>query len=75
MKSYRQRLVAVGIGVILVSFLFVFPYVGFFVNKQYAHVTTGSINVTGIDPQDPINLFIFAILFFGGIGLVVKGYA
>jgi hypothetical protein len=31
--------------------------------------------VTGLDPQDPINLFIFAILFFGGIGLVVKGYA
>jgi len=67
LKSYRQRLVAVGIGVILVSFLFVFPYVGFFVNKQYAHVTTVSINVTGLDPQDPINLFIFAILFFGGI--------
>jgi len=53
----------------------VFPYVGFFVNKQYVHVTTVSINVTGLDPQDPINLFIFAILFFGGIGLVVKGYA
>ena len=59
-------LVAVGIGVILVSFLFVFPYVGFFVNKQYANVTIAPISVTGIDPQDPINLYIFAFCFLAG---------
>jgi hypothetical protein len=74
LKSYSHGLVAVGTGVILVSFLFVFPYVGFTVNKQYANVTIAPISVTGIDPQNPINLYIFAVLFFGGIGLVVKGF-
>jgi hypothetical protein len=74
LKSYNHGLVAVGTGVILVSFLFVFPYVGFTVNKQYANVTIAPISVTGIDPQNSINLYIFAVLFFGGIGLVVKGF-
>lgn len=74
MKSYSHGLVAVGTGVILVSFLFVFPYVGFTVNKQYANVTVAPITMTGLDPQNPVNLYIFAVLFFGGVGLLVKGF-
>jgi hypothetical protein len=63
-----------GIGSILTSFVFVFPYIGFIVNRQIEHVTASSINLTGLSPQDPINLFIFAVLFFSGIGLIVKGF-
>jgi hypothetical protein len=74
LKSYSHGLVAVGTGVILVSFLFVFPYVGFTVNKQYANVTVAPITMTGLDPQNPVNLYIFAVLFFGGVGLLVKGF-
>jgi hypothetical protein len=58
----------------MVSFLFIFPYIGFNVNKQYANVTAIPIAVTGLDPGDPINLIIFAVLFSGGIGLLVKGF-
>ena len=65
-------LVAVGIALILASFLFVFPYAGFILNKRYAHVTVDSINMTGLNPEDPRNLLIFAILSFGGAGLIVK---
>ena len=54
----------------MISFVFVFPYIGFIVNKQFAHVTAIPINLTGLSPQDPINLFIFAVLFFGGAGLI-----
>jgi hypothetical protein len=74
LKSYSHGLVAIGTGVILVSFLFVFPYVGFTVNKQYANVTVAPIAMTGLDPQNPVNLYIFAVLFFGGVGLLVKGF-
>jgi hypothetical protein len=70
---YRKGLVATGILLTIVSFLFVFPYVGFNVNRQYAHVAGGSISVTGLAPQDPLNLFIFAVLSLGGVGLLVKG--
>jgi len=58
----------------MVSFLFIFPYIGFNVNKQYANVTAIPIAVAGLDPGDPINLIIFAVLFSGGIGLLVKGF-
>jgi hypothetical protein len=67
-------LVGAGTGLIMVSFLFVFPYVGYTVNRQYAHVTVAPITMTGLDPQNPVNLYIFAVLFFGGVGLLVKGF-
>jgi hypothetical protein len=67
-------LVAVGIVLILVSFLFAFPYVGFYINKQYSDITIDSVNVTGLDPEDPRNLLIFAFLSLGGAGLIVKAF-
>ena len=33
----------------------------------------GHIEISAIEPEDAINLFIFVTLFFGGIGLVIKG--
>jgi hypothetical protein len=67
-------LVAVGIVLILTSFLFVFPYVGFILNKRYAHVTVDSISMTGLNPEDPRNLLIFAVLSLGGAGLIAKAF-
>ena len=74
MKTYRSGLLAVGVGLIMVLFLFIFPYIGFNTNKQYANVTVVLITMTGLDPQDSKNLYIFAVLFFGGVALIVKGF-
>jgi hypothetical protein len=73
LKSYSRGLVTAGLVLIMVSFLFVFPYVGYTVNRQYANVTVAPITMTGLDPQNPVNLYIFVVLFFGGVGLLVKG--
>jgi hypothetical protein len=41
---------------------------------QHAHVTAGPVDISGIDATDAIRLFIFAVLFFGGVGLLMKGF-
>ncbi|HEX7179983.1 MAG TPA: hypothetical protein VF220_09680 [Nitrososphaeraceae archaeon] len=75
MKNYGFKiLIAIGIVLILLSFLFAFPYVGFTLNKKYADITIDSINVTGLDPEDPRNLLIFAGLSLGGAGLIAKAF-
>ena len=75
MKNYGFKiLIAIGIVLILLSFLFAFPYVGFTLNKEYADITIHSINVTGLDPEDPRNLLIFAGLSLGGAGLIAKAF-
>jgi uncharacterized membrane protein YkgB len=74
LKGYSKGLLAAGVVLILVSFLIIFPYVGYNVNKQYANVTAPPMGVTGLDPEDTINLYIFVVLFFSGVGLLVKGY-
>ena len=73
MKGYQKGYVAIGLILITISFVFVFSYVGFIVNKEYANVTGNPINVTGLDPQNPINLLIFGILVCIGTSLLVKG--
>lgn len=73
MKSYSKGLVTAGLVLIMVSFLFIFPYVGYTVNKQYANVTAPPMSVTGLDPEDTINLYIFVVLFCGGVGILVRG--
>gem|GEM_PF-6741447 len=35
-------------------------------------MTVELIGVTGL--QNPLNLFVFAIMFIGGLGLLVKGF-
>ena len=56
MKGYRRGHVAIGLILITISFVFVFSYVGFIVNKEYTNISGNPINVTGLDPQNPINL-------------------
>jgi hypothetical protein len=37
-------------------------------------MTDRHIEISTIEPEYAINLFIFVTLFFGGIGLVIKGF-
>jgi hypothetical protein len=74
LKGYSKGLLTAGVVLILASFLFIFPYIGYNVNKQYAHVTTPLVSVTGLDPKDIMNLLVFVVLFFGGVGLLIKGF-
>ena len=37
-------------------------------------MTIDSVNVTGLDPEDPRNLLIFAGLSLGGAGLIAKAF-
>ncbi|MFZ0328461.1 MAG: hypothetical protein WBQ25_11765 [Nitrososphaeraceae archaeon] len=66
--------VIVGIGLVAVSLYFVYPYADFTPTVPHAHVTTGPVSIAGIDPLDAIRLFIFAVIFAGGIGLLAKGF-
>jgi len=65
-------LLASGVGLTIISFLFIFPYFGFYAYKQFENMTVELIGVTGL--QNPLNLFVFAIMFIGGLGLLVKGF-
>ena len=74
MSYYYRGFLAIGLLLITVSFVFVFSYVGYIINKEYARVTIESpIHLTGLDPQNPVNLFIFAVLISVGTIFVVKG--
>lgn len=73
MIGYHRVFVAVGIGLTITSFVFLFPYIGVTTNRHFANLTGGTISVTGLDPENPINLFIFAVLVGIGTGLLVKG--
>jgi energy-converting hydrogenase Eha subunit B len=72
--GYRKGYVAAGIILTLTSVLFLVPYIAPSVNYLTANVTESPINVTGLDPHDTIRVFIFAILFCSGVGLLVKGF-
>ena len=67
---------AVIVGLVLVagSLYFVYPYADFTPKVQHAHVTAGPVDISGIDAMDAIRLFIFVVLFFGGVGLLMKGF-
>lgn len=56
MKGYSKDLVAARIELTIVSFVFVFPYVGFIVDKHFANITEGPISVSRLAPGNPINL-------------------
>ncbi len=58
----------------LTSLIFIIPYIASSFNEPNADVTESPINVTGLNPHNPLRLFIFAILFGSGVGLLVKGF-
>jgi hypothetical protein len=75
LRGYRKGYVAAGIILIITSFPFIFGYIAPTVNRQHGNVTQSPINVTGLAHDDPLRLFIFAILFCSGVGLMlVKGF-
>jgi hypothetical protein len=57
-------ILASGVVVILASFLFIFPYIGYHVNKQYAHVTAPLVSVTGLDLKEHYKFISFCNSIF-----------
>ena len=41
---------------------------------NFTEPTAGPVDISGIDAIDATRLFIFAVLFFGGVGLLMKGF-
>lgn len=72
MKSDHLVLYISGIGLTIISFLFIFPYLDFYAYKAFENITVMPIGLTGL--QNPLNLFVFAVLFMGGLGLLTKGF-
>jgi hypothetical protein len=72
MKSDHVVLFVSGIGLTIISILFILHYLDFYAIKQFENKIVMPIGLTGV--QNPLNLFVFAIVFAGGIGLLVKGF-
>ncbi|HZA70794.1 MAG TPA: hypothetical protein VE548_13950 [Nitrososphaeraceae archaeon] len=63
----NKGLVIVGIVLIIISLIFG-AYFAPIYNQR------GEFGISGIDPDQAIPLIIFVIIFFGGIGLIVKRF-
>ena len=62
-----------GMGLTIISLIFIFPYFGFYIIEQFENITPMTTEVTGL--ENPLNLFVFAVLFTGGLGLVAKVFS
>jgi hypothetical protein len=62
-----KGLVIAGIVLIIISLIFG-AYFAPIYNQE------GEFGISGIDPDQAIPLIIFAIIFFSGVGVVVKGF-
>ena len=49
-------LLASGVGLTIISFLFISPYFGFYAYKQFENMTVEPIGVYGL--QNPLNLYV-----------------
>jgi hypothetical protein len=63
----RKGLVIAGIVVIIISLIF-----GAYFAPIYTQ--TGKFEISGIDPDQAVPLIISIVIFFGGVGLLVKGF-
>jgi hypothetical protein len=68
MKS--KGLVITGIVLIIISLVFVAYFAPIY---NQASINAGDFEISGIDPDQIVPLFIFIIIFFTGVGLLVKG--
>jgi hypothetical protein len=74
MKSDHMVLFASGLGLTIISFLFIFPYVGLYTQKLFENLTTMPMEVPGLHPQNLLYSCVFAVLFVCGLGLLAKGF-
>jgi hypothetical protein len=68
MKS--KGLVITGIVLIIISLVFVAYFAPIY---NQASINAGDFEISGIDPDQTVPLFIFIVIFFTGVGLLVKG--
>jgi hypothetical protein len=59
-------------GSILVIISLMWPIV--LMSAPSAEVKVGPIEISGTEAEEAINLFFFAVIFFAGIGLIVRGF-
>jgi len=69
MKS--KGLVIAGIVLIIISLVFVAYFAPIY---NQASINAADFEISGIDPDQAVPLFIFIVIFFTGVGLLVKGF-
>jgi hypothetical protein len=69
MKS--KGLVVAGIVLIIISLVFVAYFAPIY---NQASINAADFEISGIDPDQAVPLFIFIVIFFTGVGLLVKGF-
>jgi Na+/proline symporter len=62
-----KGLVIVGIVLIIISLIF-----GAYFAPIYTQ--TGEFGISGIDPDQAVPMIISIVIFFGGVGLLLKGF-
>ena len=71
MKS--KGLVIAGIVLIIISLVFFAPPVErHFLTSDIK--APGGFEISGIPPEEAVHLFVFVVIFFTGVGLLVKGF-
>ena len=63
----NKGLVIIGIVLIIISLIF-----GAYFAPIYTQ--TGEFGISGINPDQAVPLIISIVIFFGGVGLLVKGF-
>jgi hypothetical protein len=69
MKS--KGLVIAGIVLLIISLVFVAYFAPIY---NQAGINAADFEISGIDPDQAVPLFIFIVIFFTGVGLLVKGF-
>jgi hypothetical protein len=69
MKS--KGLVIAGIVLLIISLVFVAYFAPIY---NQASINAADFEISGIDPDQAVPLFIFIVIFFTGVGLLVKGF-
>jgi hypothetical protein len=69
MKS--KGLVVAGIVLIIISLVFVAYFAPIY---NQASINAADFEISGIDPDQAVPIFIFIVIFFTGVGLLVKGF-
>jgi hypothetical protein len=69
MKS--KGLVIAGTVLIIISLVFIAYFAPIY---NQANINAGDFEISGVDPDQAVPLIIFIVIFFTGVGLLVKGF-
>jgi hypothetical protein len=72
MKSEHMILLVSGLGLTIISLVFIFPYLGLYTIERFGNLPIMPHEMTGF--QKSLYLTVFAVMFSGGLGLLTKGF-